>query len=144
RAGGAAAGRVRPEERRTAAGEVPTAVPDPALSRPEVEGIMSAPPSPSPGTAPPNGPSSAVVVKRIRFVDTVPAGAAVVRGFRQQRACAAVEERADPGALPREKNWPEPTDQLVVVFVPRAAAASWQTRGEGWLAPPDHPDAAPP
>jgi hypothetical protein len=105
---------------------------------------MSAPPSPSPGTAPPNGPSCALVVKRIRFVDTAPAGAAVVRRFRQPRACAAVEERVDPGALPREKDWPEPTDQLVVVFVPRAAAASWQKKDEGWLAPPAHPDAAPP
>jgi hypothetical protein len=39
--------------------------------------------------------------------------------------------------------WPEPTDHLVVVFVPRGAVAAWQEIGEKWLTPPDHPAALP-
>jgi hypothetical protein len=46
--------------------------------------------------------------------------------------------------LPTDRAWPEPTDQLFVGFVPKAAAAEWQKRGAGWLEPPDHPEAEPP
>jgi hypothetical protein len=97
----------------------------------------------SSGQAPANGPSSAIVVKRVRFLDSAPPGVRVWREYRHPRACVAVEEVVALGDLPAGKAWPEPTDHFVVVFVPRGAAAEWQMKDEGWLAPPDHPEAAP-
>jgi hypothetical protein len=104
---------------------------------------MTAPVSQTSGTSPANGPSRAILVKRIRFVDSAPPGTRLRREFSQPRPCVAVEEGLDPGALPTAKDWPEPTDQLVVVFLARGASAEWQRRGEEWLAPPNHPEAAP-
>jgi hypothetical protein len=97
----------------------------------------------SAGMAPSNGPSPSVVVRRIRFLDRAPPGARVRREFTHPRPRAAVEEAAGLGDLPAAAEWPEPTDHLVVVFVPRGAAGEWQKGGEGWLAAPDHPEAAP-
>src|SRR5271167_547168 len=104
---------------------------------------MTAPASHSAGTSPANGTSPRIVVKRIRFVDRAPPGARVLREFTQPRPCVAVEEGLELGDLPPAPEWPEPTDQLVVVFVPKGAGAEWQKRGAGWLAPPDHPEAVP-
>jgi hypothetical protein len=108
-----------------------------------VEGIMSTRISPSYGKAPANGPKPAIVVKRIRFLEQAPDGARVRRQFTQPHRGVAVEEGANLADLPADRAWPEPTDQLVVVFVPRACAAEWQKKGAGWLDPPDHPEAAP-
>jgi hypothetical protein len=48
----------------------------------------------------------------------------------------AVEDAVDFGAMP-PAGWPEPTDELIVVLVPPGAPEP----GQGWLAPPEHPDA---
>ena len=97
----------------------------------------------SSGQAPANGPASAILVKRVRFLDSAPPGARVRREYQHPRPCVAVEEVVALGDLPAEKLWPEPTDQFVAVFVPKGATAEWQKKGEGWLTPPDHPEAAP-
>jgi hypothetical protein len=95
------------------------------------------------GPAPANGPMSALVATRVRFLDGAPPGARVLRQYQHPRPCVAVEEAAGLATLPAENAWPEPTDHFVAVFVPKAAAAQWQQQGEGWLAPPDHPEAPP-
>jgi hypothetical protein len=95
------------------------------------------------GPAPANGPMPAVVATRVRFLDSAPPGARVLREYRHPRPCVAVEEVVGLANLPAEKPWPEPMDHFVVVFVPRAAAAEWEHQGEGWLAAPDHPEAPP-
>jgi hypothetical protein len=99
--------------------------------------------SPSCGKANANGPKPAIVVKRLRFLEQAPERARVRRAFTQPRSGVAVEEAATLADLLADRPWPEPTDQLVVVFVPKAAAAEWQKVGAGWLDPPGHPDAAP-
>jgi hypothetical protein len=95
----------------------------------------------SSGMAPSNGPSPSVVVKRIRFLDRAPPGARVRREFAHPRPRVAVEEPAGLYDLPAATDCPEPTDRLVVVFVPRGAAPEWQEKGGGWLAAPDDPKA---
>jgi hypothetical protein len=103
---------------------------------------MSAPVSQSSARVPPNGPSPSVVVKRIRFVDSATPGARVRREFKHPRPRVAVEEVVGLGDLPAAGVWPEPTDHLDVVFVPRGAAPEWQRKGDGWLASPDQAEAA--
>jgi hypothetical protein len=107
-----------------------------------VESIMSAAAASSPGITPSNGSGRGLVARRIRFLAEAPPGARVLRTFTQPRPCVAVDEAADPGDLPAVPAWPEPTDQLVVLFVPRGASPDGQRRGERWLAPPDHPEAS--
>jgi hypothetical protein len=77
-----------------------------------------------------------VIIRRIRFVPSPPVGVKPIRSYTQPRPCAAVAEAADIGILPPAA-WPDPTDQLHVVLVPPGGAEP----GEGWLSPPDHPDA---
>src|SRR3954468_24704291 len=90
-----------------------------------------------------NMPSPTITVRRIRFVAEPPAGARVLRTFRQPRPCVAVEEAVEIADLPAAKAWPEPTDALHVVFVPPGAGSRWQKIGDGWLECPDQPDAVP-
>lgn len=89
------------------------------------------------------GTTAAITVLRIRFVDQAPPGAKVRRTFREPRPAVAVEETMALAELPMTRSWPEPVDHLIVVLVPRSAANDWQKRGADWLAPPEHPDAAP-
>jgi hypothetical protein len=88
-------------------------------------------------SAPVTPPSQSVAVRRIRFV-TAPAGVKPLRAFTQPRPCAAVVEPVDFVSTGLTV-WPEPTDQLDVVFIPSGA----RDPAPDWLAPPDHPDALP-
>ncbi len=99
------------------------------------------PPAPSP--APAAGPSSTLVVRRIRFVEQAPAGVKVARRFRQPRPFVVIEEAIALHEVPERPTWPEPADHLLVVLVPPAAADAWQELHSDWLTAPEHPDAAP-
>ena len=97
---------------------------------------------PSP-TETPNG-DQAVAAFRIRFVAEAQPGAKVRRLFKQPRIAVAVEETISPADLPVGKPWPDPTDQLFVVFVPKGAAKEAFPDAEAWMASPDQSEAAPP
>jgi hypothetical protein len=81
--------------------------------------------------------SSAVVVRRIRFVTNAASGAKVRRVFQHPRSCIAVEEIVTQAELPAPKTWPELTEQLDVVFLPKGSTAI----DAGWLATPEQPEA---
>jgi hypothetical protein len=95
------------------------------------------------GMAPGSEPGWRVVVKRIRFVDRAPPGARVRRAFEEPRRCVAVEEDVEPGALPAADAGPEPTDRFEVLLAPNGTPPEWRATGDGWRAPPDHPEVAP-
>jgi hypothetical protein len=82
-------------------------------------------------------PSPAIVVRRIRYVTIAAVGAKVRRVFQHPRSCIAVEEAVTQADLPAPKTWPEPTEQLDVVFLPKGATGT----DASWLATPDHPEA---
>src|SRR5262249_3619335 len=95
--------------------------------------------------AAPPGPNQTITARRIRFVSETAPGAKVRRAFKQPRRMFAVEEVIEPADLPTNKPWPEPTDHLLVVFVPRGAAGDWSRNAEAWMAPPaDQADAVQP
>jgi hypothetical protein len=85
--------------------------------------------------------STALVLKRIRFVDQVPAGAKVRREFKQPRHCYAIEDEVALADVPARPVWPEPTEHLLVAFVPRSNEGPKLVAS--WLAAPDHPEAVP-
>jgi hypothetical protein len=95
------------------------------------------------GTAPASEPGRQVVVKRIRFVDRAPADAKVRRAFDEPRPCVAVEEHVEPGACQAADGGPEPTDSFDLLLAPNGAPPECRTSGDGWQAPPDHPEVAP-
>ncbi len=80
-------------------------------------------------------------VLHIRFVGGASPVGKVRREFKQPRSCAAVEEFVQPSDLTIQKQWPEPTDHLDVVFVPEVSAGEWKERTDAWMAPPGQPDA---
>jgi hypothetical protein len=84
-----------------------------------------------------------IVVKRIRFAANVSVDGRLRRQFTQPDRGVAIEESLAVADLPSARSWPEPTDQLIVVCGPRSAAGDWESLGQRWLAPPDHPDAPP-
>ena len=79
----------------------------------------------------------AIVAKRIRFLDEAPAGAKVLRTFRDPKPCVAVEEEVAFGDLPAEEEWPEPIDHITAVLIPSEAVAEAKKLSEGWMATPD-------
>lgn len=93
-------------------------------------------------------PAGATVAKptseamRIRFVESAPAGASIRHAFQQPRVCFATEEPISLADLPAARSWPEPAEELVVVFLAPGGGASAQLDAE-WLSPPDHPEAPP-
>lgn len=81
--------------------------------------------------------SSTIGLRRIRFVTNATAGAKVRRVFQHPRSCIAVEEPVTQADLPAPKTWPEPTEQLDVVFLPKGSAAV----DVSWLGTPEQPEA---
>jgi hypothetical protein len=104
---------------------------------------MSAAISQPSGAAPTNETGRRITVKRVRFVDCAPAGAKVRRTFAEPRPCVAVEEDVEPDGPPPAAAGPEPTDRLEVVLVPNGVPPEWRASGDGWQAPPDHPEVTP-
>ena len=92
----------------------------------------------------PTAPSQGISARRIRFVTQLPAGTRARNKFRQPRVCHAIEEPVELANLPRDRPWPEPTDGLLVLHMPRNAPADWQRFGETWMTPADHPEAVQP
>jgi hypothetical protein len=78
-----------------------------------------------------------LVARRIRFVTSAPAAAKVRRVFQHPRPCIAIEEPLSQADLPAAKIWPEPTEQLDVVFLSKGSTAL----DAGWLASPEQPEA---
>jgi hypothetical protein len=100
-------------------------------------------PSASRTAAAPPRATPAITARHLRFVATAPEGAKVRRTFKQPEPRVAVEETVALADLPAPGVWPEPTDGLHVVIVPRGATGEWLTQAPAWLAAPAQPEAVP-
>ena len=82
-------------------------------------------------------PHQAIVAKRIRFLDEAPAGAKVLRTFRNPKLRVAIEEEIAFADLPAQKESPDRVDHLTAVLIPSAAVTEGKKLSEDWMATPD-------
>jgi len=98
-----------------------------------------------PATDPP--PSPTAQLYRVRFVDTVQRGRAVLREFPDPypHPRYAIAEAIDAEKLPPPVWPPEHGDQFHFLFLPGGSATAFeeQKRGEQWMAKPSDPHAEP-
>ena len=78
-----------------------------------------------------------IVARRLQVVDHAPAGARVRRSFKHPRSAAVIEEIVGDGGLPTgASTWPEPVNDLHVVFVEPDQLGAWELQHPEWMAKP--------
>jgi hypothetical protein len=81
---------------------------------------------------------------RVRFTSTLACARPALAAFTVPRSAFAIEEPINLSAIPNGPAWPEPTDELDVVFCTPASRANWERTKPDWLAPAPVPDAVQP
>src|SRR5512142_1533888 len=82
-----------------------------------------------------------VTARRVRSVVKPPAGAMVIRKFRQPKASTAVQEIIELTDLPASGADDEPVDSITLLLLPADPGAEAKRLSEKWMTPTGGPGA---